>query len=431
MGDKDNAAIDILNVPGRTWPQPWFYGWNVIAVALFAAAASLGIVISSFTFFVMSWMEEFDLSRGETMLALSACQITGGFLFPVAGWLMDRYSIRWIGVTGIACLAGGLVLASLATSAWQILLVYALIFSFADTLSGAMLPKTLAAKWFRAHRGFALAIASMGTAVGSLIFPPVTALLLEPFGWRGTMVILAIGVTVVLVPLLLLIVRNTPQEKGVAPEPERVGKTGEAAAGAVWPTGAILRSAAFWCLVIAFLPMLEITTGLLANLGPYTQDLGISTQSAAILMSLWSMMMIFGKVVFGALSDRLDHRILYAGGLALFSVAMVLLSSEPSYPLLLGTVVILGLASGGQLPLVGAIISARFGPAAFGTVMGLFYLCIRPVALAAPLAGWLRDTFGTYDYLFLGGLVVALLCAPAMLGVMAPSRPSRGRETAG
>jgi MFS family permease len=97
----------------------------------------------------------------------------------------------------------------------------------------------------------------------------------------------------------------------------------------------------------------------------------------------------------------------------------------------LGTVVILGLASGGQLPLVGAIISARFGPAAFGTVMGLFYLCIRPVALAAPLAGWLRDTFGSYDYLFLGGLVVALLCAPAMLGVMAPSRPAAGKRPAG
>src|SRR5690606_29944422 len=129
------------------------------------------------------------------------------------------------------------------------------------------------------------------------------------------------------------------------------------------------------------------------------QDLGISTQSAAIVMSLWSAMMIVGKVIFGALSDRFDHRSLYAGGLALFSVAMVLLSSEPSYPLLLGTVMTLGLAAGGQLPLIGAIISARFGPAAFGSVMGLFYFCIRPVALAAPLAGWLRDTFGSYDYL--------------------------------
>lgn len=412
MTDSDHGAATIgEHAPTLKRFGRWFYGWNVIAVALLAAAATLGVVIASFTFFAMAWMDEFGISRGRAMLALSAAQIAGGFLYPVVGYLMDRYPMRWIGVAGILCLAAGLLLASVATNHWQLLLVYALVFSCADTLAGPMLAKTLAAKWFRARRGFALGIASLGMAIGTFVFPPLTAWLLESLGWRGAMLALACGVTALCVPLLLVVVRNSPQEKGVAPEAESATA---AAAGTSWSARAVLRSRAFWCLVIAFLPLLELTTALTANLGPYTRDLGIDTQHAALLLSVWSATMIVGKVAFGALADRINHQTLFAIGLALFALAMLLLASGPSFALLLVTIFLLGLSSGGQLPLVGAIISSQFGPAAFGTVMGLFYLCIRPLALAAPAAGWIRDTFGSYDPLFLGVLVWALISAPAI-----------------
>ncbi len=404
------AAPAPVASPGR-----WFYGWNVLAVALFTAATSLGIVIGSFTFFAVAWIDEFDLSRGQVMLVLSACQISGGFLFPVAGYLLDRYRIRWIGAIGLSFLAGGLALGSLASSLWHFFAIYTLLFAVADTLAGTMLTKTLAVRWFRANQGFALGIASMGTSTGILIFPPITAFLLAEFGWRMAMLGLGAIALLVTLPLLLLVVRNDPAEKGVAPEPEGKIRKPSATDGELWPTMKILRSRQFWFIVIAFLPLIEVTTGLSSNIGPYTQDLNIDTQRAAYLISLWSAMMIVGKLIFGALSDRIDLRILFFTGLTFFATAMVLLSLEPGYPLLLLTMVILGLAAGGQLPLIGVMISRHFGAAAFGSVMGMFYLCIRPVAFAAPLAGWIRDTFGSYDYFWLGGLTIALVCAPVML----------------
>ena len=54
----------------------------------------------------------------------------------------------------------------------------------------------------------------------------------------------------------------------------------------------------------------------MANLVPYAQDIGITLQSAAFLISIVSLVMIIGKIFFGAMADRVDHRLLHYLGLA-------------------------------------------------------------------------------------------------------------------
>src|SRR5690606_1810181 len=106
---------------------PWFQGWNVLAVAIGVVAMTMGIAHTSFSFFALEWMAEFGSSRGETMLVLAATQIMAGIFLPFSGRAMDRLSVRWVGLIGVILLACGLALASLATSLWQIGLVYGLI----------------------------------------------------------------------------------------------------------------------------------------------------------------------------------------------------------------------------------------------------------------------------------------------------------------
>jgi MFS family permease len=125
---------------------------------------------------------------------------------------------------------------------------------------------------------------------------------------------------------------------------------------ATWTSGLIIRSKVFWLIVLGFLPNMEVTSALTVNFGPCTRDLGIENSHAAVLMSLWSAMMVIGKISFGTLADRFDHRTLYYAGLLLLSGALLLMLGQPGFPMLVIAIVMLGLPAGGSLPLAGAMI---------------------------------------------------------------------------
>jgi MFS family permease len=392
-------------------PFSWFYGWNVLLVAVPVVAMAMGIVISAFTFFALKWMEEFGSSRGETMLILSATQIAAGFLLPFSGRAMDRYSMRKIGIGGILCLSSGLALASFATQLWHLFIIYALVLGAAEALIGQIYAQTQAAKWFVKKKGFALALASLGSSVGALIFPALIAFMLTDISWRATMQIMAVAVVVLAVPAILLVIREAPVREVV--KLEKVNASVETE----WTTMKVVRSFPFWCIVLGFLPLFEATAGLTSNLGHYTQDIGIDIQRAGFLLSIWSITVILGKILFGILADHFDQRVLFYVSWVPTVVGLILLQLQPGFAMMAFTMVMFGLGSGSHFPLIGIMISRSFGAAAFGTVMGLFYLCIRPVSLAAPIAGWVRDTFGTYDYFWIGVIVLALLTAPLIIFV--------------
>ena len=396
---------------------PWFYGWNAVAVGIFTVAMLMGAVNFSFTFYVVSWIDEFGSSRTIAMLALSAGQICGGLLLPFSGRAMDRYSIRWLASGGILIFGIAFFLISYAASMLQIILLYALFISAAEALAGPLLAQTIAAKWFRARRGMAIGLAALGTSIGGFLLPPVVVYFLIEYGWRTAHLYVALIVMVVTIPMLLLIVRNSPEQKGLEPEPEGDSKRSVARGERTWSTRQILTSRVFWLIVIGFLPAMETTTSIVSNLALYTKDLDIDTQRAAFLMSTLSLMMISGKIGFGYLADRVDLRVLFFAGIALLATALLTMVGHPSYPVLLLIIVLVGLSAGGQLPLAGAMIGHNFGALSFGSVMGLFYLCIRPVAFGGPIGGWVRDTFGSYDYFWLASLAIILTFSPAIFWV--------------
>src|SRR5690606_7723950 len=176
----------------------------------------------------------------------------------------------------------------------------------------------------------------------------------------------------------------------------------------------ILRQPAFWCMVAGFIPLSVASSGFVSNFGPFTQDLGISQQGAGFLLSIWSLTVIFSKVGFGMMADKVGMGPLYIVSSVPTLIALIILQLEPGYLAMVVVMIVMGIGSGGNLPLIGVIISRHFGPLAFGVVMGLFMLASRLTAFAPPAAGWVRDHSGSYDPFWLGVLILCCLCAPFM-----------------
>ena len=394
----------------------WYYGWNIIGVALVFQGITFGIGLFSTTYFIPHWMAEFDAGRGELLLAVMAATLAIGVGSPFAGRAMDRLQIRYIVATGGAMFALGLFLLSLVTAAWQIITIYAVLIGAGLVLSGNVAGQTLAAKWFRGRRGFAVGIVTIGTSTGGFFMPPLATQLIETYDWRQACVVLAVIAALVVVPSALMVIKNSPEDKGIEPDPESKQSLASAAqfAGREWTTGTILRDRAFWIAVVAFFPASVVFSAIQQNLGPIGVDLEIPLKQSSTLMSTLAAMSIVGKIGFGIAADRFDNRFLFWIEASLIILATTLLMANPGIVELFIICGTIGLAGGGTLPLLGSIVGKRFGAQSFGQAMGLLMPFLSISSFGYVVAGWLRDTSGSYDTALMMFLAIMV---PAILGM--------------
>ncbi len=369
------------------------YRWVVVLYSLVIQAVCVGVLIYCFALFTLPWLDEFGASRRDVMITISALQIGMGLISPFIGRFMDVYPMRWIVITGALLLCLGLYLAQMATALWQIWLVYATLMPAATSMMGTLASQTLVAKWFDTDRGLALGLSATGTSLGGIIFPWIVAGLLTDIGWRETFVYLAVSCFVLVVPLTLWVLRRNPAAPS-APS-SSVSTTGGGTElpepMPVWTSRQILTTSLFWLPFLALAPLNMAFGALQFNLGVFARDAGLPDGDAAGLIMVSSFCMIVGKVFFGTLGDRWDHRLLFwtASGVMLIAIAALLVAA--SYTGLIIGVICLGLAGGGILPLMGLIFGARFGAASFGRVMGFVMLNVMFGAISPVIAGWIFD----------------------------------------
>lgn len=403
---------------------PWYHGWNVLAVGMLFQAVTFGIGIYCFTFWVGPWSAEFRAGRGQVMTVFITLQVAMGALAPFAGRAMDRASIRVLIVAGALCFALALALAARAQTLWQLSFLYGSLVVAGMLLAGPLAAQTLAARWFTRRRGLAIGISTVGTSLGGFFMPPLVTTLQAELGWRDANDLLAVLVLVLIVPPVWLLIRNSPAEAGRPGEDAVASRPPMVEPPAVtWTTAELLRSRPFWLLVLAFTPMATAFGGAQQNLAPYTSDHGIDARATAYLVSIMALVMAAAKVGFGALADRVDLRWLFLLALGVLAITFALMRGEVDYPALIVIAVLLGTAAGGFLPLLGAAVSHRFGVAAFGQVMGMVGPFTTLAALGPWLAGYLRDSTGSYDpaWAVLGLLLIP--SAAAMLLLRPVPRP--------
>jgi MFS family permease len=398
---------------------PWFYGWNIIGTGMTFQAILFGMIFFSFTMWAPEWAEEFNTPLSEVMLIIIIIGVAGGLISPFAGRAMDHMSIRVLVCFGVLSASLGFVMISQVTAVWQIMVIYGTFINVGTVIAGPLAAQTLAAKWFRKRRSFAIGLSTTGTSIGGFLFPPLVTYLFLTYGWRTAHLILALVMVVVVIPLVWTVVRNSPEDRGVAPEDD-VKPHADGSAPTVfpnWTTKTILQERNFWAMVLAFIPMMIAFGGIQQNLKPIATDLGIGTQDASYLVSVMAATMIGGKLFFARQADYWDHRLLFWVALAILSVAIGLILTQPDFVLLLVISGLLGVAAGAFLPLFGAIISSRFGADGYGRVAGLLgpFMMVGAVGPYIPAA--IRDSTGNYDLALQIFLVIIIpsACAIAFL----------------
>lgn len=397
-----SSAIDKLA------PIDTLYGWQVVALTLIIQAVSVGILIYSFALFVVPWLDEFGATRSEVMLVIFLQQILIGVMSPFCGRLLDRYSMRILVTIGGVSVASGLFLMSMATSLWQIAIIYSSLFPLGMVLTGPLASQTLVSKWFHGNRGLAIGISAMGTSIGGFAFPLITGHFIAGYGWQQAAVLLSIISLSLVLPATIWILRKSPSEALSS------AKNTEDLPNQRLSTKKIMSTRSFWIPVLGLIPINAAFGGIQFNLGAYMKDLGFGQGVAATLISVTAISMIAGKLFFGSMGDKVDHRKLYWLMSALLVCSLLLYLNVKIYEGLLVAAVFQGLATGGVLPMMGIMYISRFGAGSFGKVLGLVNLFVMSGSFGSIFSGWIFDLTGSYSVAFATFIALILPAAISM-----------------
>jgi MFS family permease len=413
----------VLSAKRRAARRP-YYGWVVVASCFGILLVAYGIQFS-YGVFLPAMAAETGWDRTSLSLAFSIYVFVYSALGAASGWCTDRSGPRMVVTIGGVLLGGGLLLTSRVDALWQLYLALGLIAALG--MSAIYVPcNATVVRWFAWRRGFALGLAASGQGFGNLLVPPLAAVLVAAYGWRATYLLLGLVGAPLIVLCASRLVRD-PEHLGLRADggaPIAADTRAARPAEPVWTLAAARRTRALWLLtamytmtfLVVFLPMVHVV--------PFALDLGIAPVRAALALSLIGAGSLAGRLVSGAISDRLGRLPTVGTALSLQALAFLGFLSSTGIGLLYPSALLFGFAYGGSSILLPAIVGDFFGRLAIGTILGFVWAIAASAAAFGPVvAGYLYDLTGSYGGAFALSAVLNLAAAGLVLFLRKPGMP--------
>jgi len=350
-----------------------------------------------FSTFLKDIVDDFGWSRTAFSLGASPMVLAYALASPVIGALTDRYGARVV-LTGAAGLLGAsLVSFGAMQTYWQYALT-TFLFGFALTGLGDIPVGAVAARWFDRSRGLALGVIYTGSNIGGAIVPIAATAIAAQTSWRTALFVLALAGVIFLLPFSLFLVRNPRAGEEVAALED------EPAAAPVEPSlplRAALRTRSFWILAFSLFVFYFYYVGVIQHLIVFLRDRGSSDMAAAGLFSVMVVMGIPGKLVMGALADRIPKKIALLVTFGLVTLASLMLLKLDWPGLLIAFLVVHGFAVAAENVVLPLSIVESFGVTHMASIYGALMVALLPGGALGPVfAAWIHDTLGSYDLAF-------------------------------
>ena len=389
-------------------PSRIFYGWWIVGAALLVALYVGGVVFYGFTAIFEPIANDMGWSYAQISLAASLRGLELGILAPVTGILTDRLGPRRLIFGGATITALGLFMLSRTTSLATFYGAFALIAigMSATTLTVLM---TAIANWFRLKVGIASGIAMSGFGFSGLMVPLIVRLI-EVYDWRTTMIVLATGMLIIVLPLSFVF-RHRPEHYGYSPDGRKevpltpgINATQPQAQEFNIQASQALKTATFWRMAITFMIHALLVSTVITHVMPYLSSIGISRSRASFVAMILPIMSVGGRLSFGWLGDKYGRRRTVAAAFAMMTAGMLLFSyaSTVGIWLLVPFILLFGIGYGGSTATRPSMVAEYFGRAKYGTILGLI-VGINAVGafVGPPLAGWVFDTWDSYHGIWL------------------------------
>lgn len=397
-------------------------GWIVVG-ALFLM---LGIVITgrnSLGLMMPFWQADMGWSYGFVATAGAAMLTTMAVTAPIAGLMLDKYGPRTVYSIGMCLVGVALILCSMMTEPWQLLLLFSLLGGMGFAAISPSAVTTTIARYFDKKLGLATSMAASGSTGGQLALMPLLAALVTAIGWRPSFVALGITILITAVLVQFLVKDGTVRSRGPGARPTvKLNVT----------LRALARDRTFWLLGGGFVICGFTTAGVIkVHLIPYAVSCGFPMMESATAYGVMSFFSLVGMIVYGMLSDRFHRPALLASIYFMRALTFIVLMYIPgSSPILFTFAVLFGIFDYATFPLVASMVASHIGRHIMGITMGLIFAGHSLGGAAGSfMGGYLFELFARYDWVWIVSVGLAGLAGVLTLFI-AENRPQpRPRAT--
>jgi len=397
------------------------YAWVMVFVTFLTLLAVQGVRLS-FGAFVQPWEEEFSMDRGTISLISTLSFIIYGLSQPIIGKLVDKWGARIILSLSTFLVGISIFLTSFVTQPWQLFFLYGILVSLGVGGASNVAATVIVTNWFNEKRGLALGLMEAGFGAGQMLLVPGSLLLIHWFNWEVTVIILGLFLTLIILPVMLLFLRNNPQEKGLLPiggnsKVEYRGEQKDMGEDiSIWK---VFRQKEFWFLILPFGICGFTTTGLMdTHLIPYSHDHGFSTNVTSAAVSVLAGFNIVGILLSGIVADCWSSKkmLFYLYVMRALSFCILLYSHNPT--LLLIFAILFGLVDFATVAPTQLLATQYFKDYSVGFILGWLFLSHQiGSSLGAYLPGLVYSHVGSYNISFYFSILV-LITASILSGLL-------------
>jgi MFS family permease len=391
--------------------------WGLVFACAFAGIFSaMSLLVGSLPTLTSFIEADTGWSRGQIIGVLGILVMSGAFLGPIVGKMIDRDGARKYIIFGHITSSAALV--SIAMTNQSILMFYGIIAVTAILFVAAnqIAYSKVLVQWFDQKLGMALGLSAAGAGVGAIFLPPMTAYLAEIYGWRLTLAGYGAVALLAATPIVLLFVHDRSGGSKSSASGSKAAEMVEAmGSGGFFKTfkETWKEQPEFKLVVLLFVVLGIAHAGIVLNMVPMQVDKGMSPVVAAGAQSALGIALIIGRVAGGALLDKFNspRPLLLGVGSALIGIAM--LGFVEGVVLVYIAACLIGFGSGIENDGIPFLTSRYFPQENFAKLsaailsISAFSLAIGPVTV-----GILRDVTGSYA---LACAIATIVMAFAML----------------
>ena len=382
--------------------------WGIVA-----AATSINLILGV----LYAWgvigkalVSQWHWSKAAASLPFTAS--TGAFAFTMvfAGRYQDKMGPRYVAALGGIILGAGLIATSFVHSSVGMVLTFGL---FAGVGIGIGYSATTppAIKWFPpSKKGSITGVVVSGVGLAAVYMSPLTAWLLGRFGIPSTFLLVGLG-ALVLVPLLSQFLSNPPVPLSPTGNERRLDSSPEAATATrefTWQQ--MLRSRQFYRLWFMFVLSASAGLMLIMHVPLIAREQAHVDSWGFWLVAIIALCNTSGRLVGGVISDRFGRSKTLLLAFLVQALNMLAFSHYTTPGLIIFGSALTGLCYGSIFTLFPAATADFYGLRNLGVNYGLMFTAFGVAGVSGPyVAGWIRDTFGSYNNAFLlsGGMLLA------------------------
>lgn len=400
----------------------WRRGWRPLLGASIGTGVSYGLFLLTAGLFIIPMQEEFQWTRSEVSIG-PIIGLLCAALAPFAGTFIDRYGARNIAMIGLIGL--GVVYALLAAAPPSHLYLYGVgaLMAVVGTISSGIIYCSGVVTWFSRNSGLAIGITMSGVSIATAVALPLLAGIIEHEGWRVGY--LALGAAALLIGLPAVFAwfheaprnggQGTSQSQKDAAEPPRDGMEFREA----------LRDARLWLCMASFGGAALPIGGFMSQMQPMLLGHGFSAEAAAAAGSVFALAIGVGRLLGGALLDRLHPPLVTAALLLLPALGSLLVSplfgADAIWIIAATAVFLIGMGQGAEADFIAFYTLRIFGRRAFATIYATIGITVGGgMALGGLLFAGIFDLTGSYDLATYIAAAIFLMAALIALIIRVP-----------